>query len=65
MLVTSQLPIQTSKCAIISFQSALVHPHFEEGSATYAITSGQHYSVTHTNTFVGSARPEPRSLCKI
>jgi len=36
MLVTSQLPIQTTKFATISFQRALVPPHFEKGSATHA-----------------------------
>jgi len=36
MLVTPQLPIQTTKFAIISFQRALVPPpHFEKGSATH------------------------------
>jgi len=36
MLVTSKLPIQTTEFAIISFQRALVPPHFEKGSATHA-----------------------------
>jgi len=35
MFVTSQLPIQTTKFAIISFKRALVPPHFEKGSATH------------------------------
>jgi len=35
MFVTSQLPIQTTKFAIISFQRAVVPPHFEKGSATH------------------------------
>jgi len=35
MLVTSQLPIQTTTFAIISFQRALVPTHFEKGSATH------------------------------
>jgi len=35
MFVTSQLPIQITKFAIISFQRALVLPHFEKGSATH------------------------------
>jgi len=39
MLVMSQLPIQTTKFAIISFQSALVPPHFEKGSATYGVST--------------------------
>jgi len=30
MLMTSQLPVQTTKFAIISFQRALVPPHFEK-----------------------------------
>jgi len=30
MLVTSQLPIQSTKFAIIYFQRALVPPHFEK-----------------------------------
>ena len=34
MLVTSQLPIQTTKI-LYSFQRALVPPHFEKGSATH------------------------------
>jgi len=38
MLVTSQLPIQTTKFAIISFQRALVLPHFEKGSAAHTYT---------------------------
>jgi len=37
MLVTSQLPIQTTKFAIISFQGELVPPHFEKCSATHVI----------------------------
>jgi len=32
MLVTSQFPIQTTKFAVISFQRALVPPHFEKSS---------------------------------
>jgi len=37
MLVTSQLPIETTKFAIISFQYVLVPPpHFEKGSDTHA-----------------------------
>jgi len=35
MLLTTQLPIPTTKFAIISFQRALVPPHFEKGSATH------------------------------
>ena len=35
MFVRSQLPIQTTKIAIIYFQCALVPPHFENGSATH------------------------------
>ena len=36
--MTSQLPIQTTKFAIISLQRALVPPHFEKGSATHDYT---------------------------
>jgi len=43
MRVTSQLPIQTTKFAIISFQCALVPPHFEKGSATHGL---DHLSTT-------------------
>jgi len=32
---------------------------------TSTITSGHHYPLTHTNTFVESARAEPHTLCKI
>jgi len=35
MLAKSQLPIQTTKFATISFQRALVPPHFENGSTTH------------------------------
>jgi len=35
MLVTSQLPIETTNFAIISFQRALVPPHFEKGSVSH------------------------------
>jgi len=41
MLVTSQLPIQTTKFAIISFQRALVPPHFEKGSTTHGATPSE------------------------